>query len=76
MASRAGTELSLLLTPPVSAPSLAPTVSRASPFSKQRGESVATPTPSCHACRDATSWYLLLRLVAAGIPSLPPSWGS
>ena len=46
----------LLLTPPGSAPSLAPasrgpelTVSPASPFSKQRGVSVATPTPSYRA---------------------------
>ena len=73
-------ELSLLLTPPVSAPSLAPasrgpalTVSRASPFCKQRGESVAAIIPSYRARRDATSSYSLLRLVAAGVPSLPPS---
>ena len=49
MAFRSGTGLSLLLTPPVSALSLAPanrgpvlTVSPASPFSKQRGVRVAT----------------------------------
>ena len=78
MAFRSGMELSLLLTPPVSAPSLAPasrgpelTVSRASPFGKQRGESVATPTPSYRARRDATSSYSLLRLVADG-----GRWGS
>ena len=60
---------------PVPAASRGPelTVSRASPYCKQRGESVATPTPSYRARRDATSSYSLLRLVAAGVPSLPPS---
>ena len=53
-----------------------PTVSPASFFSKQRGVGVATPTPSYRARRDATSSYLMLKLVAAGVPSLPPSSGS
>ncbi|OLP92016.1 hypothetical protein AK812_SmicGene26210 [Symbiodinium microadriaticum] len=66
VAFRSGTGPRLLLTPPVSALSLAPasrgpelTVSSAWPFSKQRGESVVTPTPSDRARRNATLWHLL-----------------
>ncbi|OLP75642.1 hypothetical protein AK812_SmicGene44529 [Symbiodinium microadriaticum] len=45
----------------------------------QPGHGVSVATPRYRARRDSTLWFLhvlLLRLVAAGVPSLPPSSGS